>query len=122
MSDHLFIADRPLAITSSGDLSKPAEYAAQQHAEYAAAANNDERREFGQFFTPVTVARLMGRLAAESVGETVRLLEPGAGGGVLSAAFCEALPDRVRRLHIDAFEIHPVLAELCAATLTHAAR
>lgn len=41
---------------------------------------------------------------------------------VLTSALCEALPSSVRRVEIDAFELHPTLADLCEETLSYAAR
>ena len=49
-----------------------------------------ERAKIGQFLTPVTIAEFMGSLFEESV-EDVRILDPGAGAGVLFAATVEAL-------------------------------
>lgn len=123
MTDHLVIADRPLPYAPSSDLvEKPADYAARLHARYAFAAIEQERRDFGQFFTPVAVARMMARLAVRTDAESLRVLEPGAGAAVLTSALCEALPPGVRRLHIDAFELHPKLADLCEDTLSYTSR
>jgi len=47
----------------------------------------------GQFFTPVAVARIMADLVRLPESGTLRVLDPGAGSGMLSAA----VVDRVRR-------------------------
>lgn len=52
-----------------------------------------ERSKIGQFFTPAKIARYMASLF-ERVGTEVRLLDPGAGTGVLFAAYVEALVSR----------------------------
>lgn len=123
MTEHLVIADRPLRYEPSSDpAEQPAEYAARLHARYAAVAMGEERRNFGQYFTPVAVARMMARLAVRTDAESLRVLEPGAGAAVLTAALCEALPPSVRRLHVDAFELHPRLAELCEDTLAYSSQ
>jgi len=49
----------------------------------------NERSKIGQFFTPANIARYMASLF-EHVGAEVRLLDPGAGAGVLFAACVEA--------------------------------
>ena len=49
--------------------------------------------ELGQFFTPVAVARIMADLPRLPESGTFRVLDPGAGSGVLTAA----VVDRVRR-------------------------
>jgi adenine-specific DNA-methyltransferase len=123
MTDHPVIADRLLRYGPSSDpIEKPAEYAARLHASYASTAIEQERRDFGQFFTPVAVARMMARLAVRTHPETLRVLEPGAGAAVLTSALCEALPPSVRRVHLTAFELHPKLADLCEETLSYASR
>src|SRR5271157_1281544 len=53
-------------------------------------ASRHERSTIGQFLTPVTIARFMASLF-ESERENVRILDPGAGAGVLFTACVEAL-------------------------------
>lgn len=95
----------------------PSDYAAELHARYSRNASDEDRRELGQYFTPVKVARLMAELASDTTSEELRILEPGSGAAVLTAAVCEALPCTVKSIHIDAFELHPELAALCEETL-----
>ena len=52
-----------------------------------------ERSTIGQFLTPVAIARFMASLF-ESERENVRILDPGAGAGVLFAACVDALVSR----------------------------
>jgi len=80
----------------------------------------DERRELGQFFTPPEVAAFMADLALP-VGRDVRILEPGAGTGILTASLCERLLGRATNVHIDVYELHPRLATVCEQVLTHTA-
>lgn len=52
------------------------------------------QRELGQYMTPPSIARLIARRMVEGKrwsGRTVRLLDPAAGSGVLSAALIEAI-------------------------------
>lgn len=63
-----------------------------------------ERSSIGQFLTPVTIARFMASLL-ECERENVRILDAGAGAGVLFAAFVEALISGSR---------HPFLIEVVA--------
>lgn len=76
------------------------------------------RKELGQFFTPPSVARFMGRLASNAK-QPRRILDPGAGTGILSAAVCEALPPGAGPVHVDAFESDPLAADLCEQVLAH---
>lgn len=62
------------------------------------ATDRRERSKIGQFFTPAMIARYMASLFRQS-GPAVRLLDPGAGAGVLFASFVEALVLREERPH-----------------------
>jgi adenine-specific DNA-methyltransferase len=50
--------------------------------EFNDATNRDGRSEIGQFLTPVAIARFMSSMF-ESGPQEVRILDPGAGAGVL---------------------------------------
>ena len=52
-------------------------------------------------------------------GPHMRVLDPGSGSGILSAAVCEAASaqDKVESLHVDAYETEPLLADLTARVL-----
>lgn len=90
----------------------PSEYADRLGQFYTQRTDNSTRRQFGQYMTPLPIARTMAR-QYRSTRKTVRLLDPGAGTGVLSCALCETLlnhkttPDR---LSITAFETDTFLA------------
>lgn len=60
---------------------------------YAATTTDDHRAEHGQYLTPPAVAEFMGKLASPTapLPSVVRVLDPGAGSGVLSCALCETL-------------------------------
>lgn len=68
------------------------------------------RKLKGQFFTPKQVSTFMASLFAVN-HKTICLLDPGAGTGVLTAAFCERLLNdgKVVDLTIDAYENDPSL-------------
>ncbi|MBX9941367.1 MAG: Eco57I restriction-modification methylase domain-containing protein [Candidatus Obscuribacterales bacterium] len=55
---------------------------------YAAQVSPEHKKEFGQYLTPVAVARYMGSLF-ENNNNTIKVLDAGAGCGVLSCAVCE---------------------------------
>ncbi len=55
-----------------------------------------DRSEIGQFLTPVAIAKFMSSMF-ESGTERVRILDPGAGAGVLFAACVETLISRTKR-------------------------
>jgi adenine-specific DNA-methyltransferase len=62
--------------------------------QYHAATSPEERKKKGQFFTPPEISRFMAGMLADPFPRELRLLDPGAGVGSLSAAVCE----RVSRL------------------------
>ena len=50
---------------------------------------NKPDKALGQFFTPLSVARFMAELLPVHEGST-RVLDAGAGMGILACAFCES--------------------------------
>ena len=71
------------------------------------------RAAMGQFFTPAPIARFMADLSEAKTGR-VRLLDPGAGVGSLSAAWIAracSLEQRPSSIHLTAYEADHRLAE-----------
>jgi adenine-specific DNA-methyltransferase len=87
--------------------------------EYTCSVRAQHRHRLGQYFTPVEIARFMAVLSEPSI-RTRRILDAGAGTGILACAVCEALPAGAGPIHIDAYEIDPQLAALCVAALRNA--
>lgn len=81
------------------------------------------RSDLGQYMTPAPIARFMASLFAD-VSDDIRLLDPGAGVGSLTAAaverFCAAT-DKPRSVSLVAYEIEPVLTVYLRNTLEEAA-
>lgn len=71
----------------------------------------ETRSAFGQYMTPATVAAFMASLFPTPSHPHIRLLDPGAGVGILSSAFVEHVCKRQADCHIDvdAYEIDPVM-------------
>ena len=57
---------------------------------YLSRASEAQRRKLGQYFTPVEVARFMAQMYRPTT-ERLRVLDPGAGMGILACALCESL-------------------------------
>jgi adenine-specific DNA-methyltransferase len=56
-----------------------------------------EQKRLGQFMTPVPIGRFMAeRAVADLAGDTIRILDPAAGSGVLGVAAVEALLERAK--------------------------
>jgi len=73
----------------------------------------EERRRRGQFFTPPSIAAFMAGLF-RTPPKHLRVLDPGAGTGVLSAAICERILNlrSSRRIEFVLFETDPVVLPL----------
>jgi len=101
-------------------------FAARQQQAFECATTPARRKRAGHFGTPAAIAEFMARLPSRMPLGTVRILDPGAGVGTLSAAVCQrvqSLPGR-RNLEIDVWENDEHLApflrrtlEQCRATL-----
>ena len=84
------------------------EYAERLSALHSDVLRRKDMKPKGQFFTPKQVSVFMAELFDINQNK-ITLLDPGAGTGVLSAAFCEKLLSRKKpvALVIDAFENDP---------------
>lgn len=77
------------------------------------------RVQMGQFLTPLPVATFMASMF-DCKRPLVRILDPGAGTGSLSAAFVVAMCQRLPRptaIALTAYEIDPLLVEYLQETL-----
>jgi adenine-specific DNA-methyltransferase len=85
--------------------------------------SEQHRRERGQVFTPPEIARFMAGLLSAIPSEYV-LLDPGAGIGMLTTAFCERIgglsSPRVVSAHV--FENDPQLVPLLKQNLDNCKR
>jgi len=87
---------------------------------YSALSSEARRHNAGQFFTPPIIARYMANVAGQLHNEA-RILDPGAGVGILACAICEAaLVYKLTTLSIVAYESDPLLHALCSFTLNFA--
>lgn len=82
---------------------------------YLDTVSRAERKKIGQFFTPAQIAEYMGNLS-KNYSDTIFVLDPGAGSGILSAAIVESLIKKnVKHICLDAYEnnieILPLLKE-----------
>ncbi len=79
------------------------------------------RKDLGIYFSPVVIADFMAGFLERS-NSSVRILDPGAGSGVLCCAAIEHLAKscpECKEVELDAYEIDESLAELLYATLTY---
>ncbi len=107
-----------LSLPSPEAGSTPVEYAEILGGSYLGYTGRSRRKSGGHYLTPVPIARFMAERSSHA-GPHVRVLDPGSGTGILSAATCEVASnvESVKSLHIDAFETDPLLARLTSLTL-----
>jgi adenine-specific DNA-methyltransferase len=87
---------------------------------YSAHSSDSRRFNAGQFFTPPIIARYMINVAGQ-LHDDARVLDPGAGVGILACAICEAaIVYKLSNLTIVAYEFDPLLYALCSFTLNFA--
>lgn len=98
----------------------PAQFCEEESQKFIAITKVEQRKEQGQFFTPLEVARFMGRLTPVAT-ESLRVLDPGAGTGILACAVCEYGARRkvIKEIHIDAYENDVRLAESLYRTMEY---
>ena len=99
--------------------STPVDYAEALGEAHLSFAKHDLRKNVGHYLTPATIARFMADCSSYSEPH-MRVLDPGSGTGILSAAVCEAASGSgtVNSLHVDAYETDPLLADLTRLVLT----
>ncbi|MEU4775299.1 N-6 DNA methylase [Micromonospora sp. NPDC023644] len=81
--------------------------------------SSNRRVELGQFMTPAPIARLMTS-SIDVTRDEIRLVDPGAGVGSLTAAAVERIltsPTRPRRVILTAFEVEPLMHGALNTTL-----
>jgi adenine-specific DNA-methyltransferase len=94
------------------------EYADRLSTLYSGVFRSKDKKPEGQFFTPKEVSIFMAELF-DIKEDKITLLDPGAGTGTLSAAFCEKLLSRGKpvSLVIDTFENDPEIISLLKKVL-----
>jgi adenine-specific DNA-methyltransferase len=85
--------------------------------------NTPNKEELGQFFTPVDVAQYMASLLRLPSKDSIRILDPGSGTGVLAAAAIKDLVDRknnlLKNITLDLYEIDLDLNEKLTNSMKH---
>ena len=81
------------------------------------------KQELGQYFTPGHIADFMASLFPEEQGKEVKILDPGAGIGILSCALAERISNEkwdVGDVGVDAYEIDGCLVEQLRSNIEEA--
>lgn len=97
------------------------EFAAEQQRRFDTSTTSDERKARGHFGTPNPIAQFMAGIIADLPTGTVRILDPGAGVGTLSAAFCQRTlkEQSPRSLYFELWENDPKVIPILEKTMSH---
>ena len=108
-----------LRVPMPSEGSKPVDYAEALGEAYLSFARDNHRKDVGHYLTPAAIARFMADGSSYSEPQ-MRVLDPGSGTGILSAAVCEAASNggAIESLHVDAYETDSLLADLTRLVLT----
>jgi adenine-specific DNA-methyltransferase len=103
---------------SGGQMADLANYCWQLQSRHLCGTPDAYRKERGQIFTPPEVARFMVGLFSH-FPTSLRLLDPGAGAGVLTAAICQRVLElgEKRTLEVHLFENDPKVTALLALAM-----
>lgn len=86
---------------------------------YLTSVSKAKRKTIGQFFTPAPIADFMANLSKYR-NNTVWVLDPGAGSGVLSASIVDALISKaVKHIHLDVYENNSDILPLLKDNLSY---
>ncbi len=92
---------------SSADSIFPSQFADQIGESYTETVTNDFKKAYGQFLTPVKIARFMATLSTVR-RKVLSILDPGCGTGILTCALVEQAiltADEIREISITAYEL-----------------
>ena len=79
---------------------KPSQYAEKVGRMYADASIPKDKKNKGQFFTPLAIAHFMGNLARPLEKKSISILDPGCGLAILSCALIEHIIEISKPEHI----------------------
>jgi adenine-specific DNA-methyltransferase len=99
------IIESNILIPKHGEL--PSDFADRLGLHYASKVTALSKKTNGQYFTPVALARFMASLHVNPNKESIKILDPGCGIGILSTAMCEELANDInlKVIELIAFEI-----------------
>src|SRR3989344_5721340 len=100
----------------------PSMYAEEFGNNFIASKNGANVASLGQYFTPKTVAGLIAENFSESKTTTLKILDPGAGSGILSCMLCENIAGWKRKpnhIELIAYEIDKSLIPILKKSFSY---
>lgn len=91
----------------------------QRSQEFISSLPKEEKKELGQFTTSPETARYMASMISIPTGESISILDPGAGSGILSAAVIDRLLEQhsIRHIHLTCYENDPKILPLLVSNI-----
>ena len=89
---------------------------------YIESMPKDERKSIGQFFTSKETARFMAGLFNVPYSNSIKILDPGAGSGILSAAVVEMLCNRcsgIKEIDLTCYETDSDIIPLLESNIAY---
>jgi len=99
----------------------PSSYAERIGIRHTSQVSEMHKRKYGQFFTPLPIARYMASLV-QTRRTKLRILDPGCGTAVLSCSLAEALVNsnsQIREIELEAYETDNTLIPLTQRSLNY---
>lgn len=102
----------------------PTGYCEKQANSYIEKTSVNYRKKKGQFFTSPKIALFMAELSYDKDSETLKILDPGAGAGILSCAICELSTSKnnIKIIEVDAYEDDHDLAKYLKESFEYASK
>lgn len=100
---------------------QPAQFADRVGHEYAAQSFVWDKKNKGQFFTPLPISKFMGSLSGVVKKQTISILDPGCGSGILSCSLIEHLIETstIKNVVLTAFETDLALIPFTECVLSY---
>ena len=109
-------------IPTPEDNESPSRFAERIGEFYSESTSCGHKKELGQYLTPLEVAKFMAQLSEVSGADAIRILDPGAGAGILSSSILEVLGrhKKTKKIYLDAYELDDTLADCLERVLAYA--
>lgn len=100
---------------------RPAQFAERVGHEYAAQSFVSDKKNKGQFFTPLPISKFMGSLSGVIRKQTISILDPGCGSGILSCSLVEHIVETstIKTILLTAFETDITLIPFTECVLSY---